>query len=278
MRFVNYGGAAPRSIVDRIARVGRAGIRNSQGSRHRPRQLPEGIRIYAIGDVHGCADLLIALFAAIDADIAARPHARILHIFLGDYIDRGPDSRRAIDLVIARSRIHETVLLKGNHETLPSQFLRDPSMLRDWRLLGGFETLMSYGLRPTIDADRDEQQALARRFAAVLPASHVQFFGKLRTSFCCGDFFFVHAGVKPGVPLARQCEEDMLWIRHDFLHHEEDFGKMIIHGHTPVHEVDFHDNRINIDTGAYATGRLTCLAIEGDRLAVLNTVGLSAFG
>jgi serine/threonine protein phosphatase 1 len=230
------------------------------------------MRIYAIGDVHGRADLLSELFAAIDADLADRPPADTLHVFLGDYIDRGPESQRAIDLVIARCRSHETVLLKGNHETFPAQFLSDPSMLGDWRVLGGFETLMSYGLRPTIDADPEEERALARRFAAALPESHVQFFGELRTSFCCGDFFFVHAGVKPGVPLERQREEDMLWIREDFLNHEADFGKMIVHGHTPVREADFHDNRINIDTGAYATGKLTCLVIERDRLALLNTL------
>jgi serine/threonine protein phosphatase 1 len=232
-----------------------------------------GFMIYAIGDVHGRADLLVELFAAIDADLADRPPAAdILHVFLGDYIDRGPESRRTIDLVIARRRRHETVLLKGNHETFPAQFLSDP-MFGDWRHLGGLETLMSYGLRPTIDANPQEQRALARQFAAALPESHARFFSELKNSFCCGDFFFVHAGVKPGVPLERQREEDMLWIREDFLHHEEDFGKIIVHGHTPVRESDFYDNRINIDTGAYATGKLTCPVMERDQLAVLNTIG-----
>jgi serine/threonine protein phosphatase 1 len=237
------------------------------------RRLPDGLRIYAVGDVHGRADLLAELFAAIDADLADNPRARTLQVFLGDYIDRGPASQQVIDLIIARGRAHEMVLLKGNHETFPPHFLKNPSVLGEWRQLGGFETLMSYGLKPSMDPDDKERRALADRFAAALPASHARFFGELRTSFSCGDFFFVHAGVMPGVSLARQREEDLLWIRDDFLLHEEDFGKMIVHGHTPVREPDFHDNRINIDTGAFATGKLTCLIIEqGGELALLSTV------
>jgi serine/threonine protein phosphatase 1 len=144
-------------------------------------------------------------------------------------------------------------------------------VLDEWRALGGLQTLMSYGLSPSVNADDDDTGALARRFAAVLPDSHAQFLAGLKPSFSCGDFFFVHAGVKPGVPLDRQREEDLLWIRDDFLLHEEDFGKMVIHGHTPVRDPDFRDNRINIDTGAYATGKLTCLIIEQGGLALLNT-------
>jgi serine/threonine protein phosphatase 1 len=191
---------------------------------------------------------------------------------LGDYIDRGPASRQVIDLIIARGGVHELVLLKGNHETYPSRFLKDPSALGEWRMLGGLETLMSYGLKPPVRADGVEQRELAQRFASALPPRHARFFAELKTSFVCGDFFFVHAGVKPGVPLARQREEDLLWIRGDFLLHEEDFGKMIVHGHTPVRDADFRDNRINIDTGAYATGKLTCLIIEQGELALLSTV------
>jgi serine/threonine protein phosphatase 1 len=235
--------------------------------------LPDGLRVYAIGDVHGRADLLTTLFAAIDADLAAHPAARILHVFLGDYIDRGRNSRRVIDLVIARGNNYETVMLKGNHETYPALFLNDPSVLGEWRLLGGLETLMSYGLKPTINAEGPEFRQLARRFEAALPPGHARFLSELKTSFCCGDFFFVHAGVKPGVPLERQREEDLLWIRDDFLLHKKDFGKVIVHGHTPVREPDFHDNRINIDTGAYATGKLTCLIIERDDFALLSTQG-----
>jgi serine/threonine protein phosphatase 1 len=237
----------------------------------RVRQLPDGLRIYAIGDVHGRADLLSELFAAIDADLVHNPSERTLHVFLGDYIDRGPASRQVVDLVIARSGAHETVSLRGNHETYVTKFLQDPSVLGEWRLYGGLQTLISYGLKPSVNADAAGQRELADRLAAALPKSHEQFLGGLRTSFSCGDYFFVHAGVKPGVPLARQREEDLLWIRNDFLLHENDFEKMVVHGHTPVREPDFRDNRINIDTGAYATGKLTCLIIEGGELAFIST-------
>ena len=239
--------------------------------RRRVRRVPDGLRIYAIGDVHGRADLLKGVFAAIDVDLAVSPPAQALQVFLGDYIDRGPASREVVDLIIERSRAHQTVSLKGNHESYATRFLKDPTVLGEWRALGGLQTLMSYGLSPSVNADDDDTGALARRFAAVLPDSHAQFLSGLKPSFSCGDFFFVHAGVRPGVPLDRQREEDLLWIRDDFLLHEEDFGKLVIHGHTPVRDPDFRDNRINIDTGAYATGKLTCLIIEQAGLALLNT-------
>ncbi len=230
------------------------------------------MRVYAVGDVHGRADLLAGLLAAIDSDITRHPPARTIHVFLGDYIDRGPASRQVIDLVIARGRSHETVTLKGNHETYAAQFINDPLVLEEWRLFGGLQTLMSYGLRPSVNAGEAEQRELAERFATALPPSHADFLAGLRTSFSCGDYFFVHAGVKPGVPLEQQHEADLLWIRDDFLLHEKDFGKMVVHGHTPVREPDFRANRINIDTGAYATGKLTCLIIEPEEVALLNAV------
>jgi calcineurin-like phosphoesterase family protein len=235
-------------------------------------KLPDGLRIYAIGDIHGRADLLGRMFAAIDADLARYPSAHALNVFLGDYIDRGPASRRVIDLLINHSCAHEVVFLRGNHETYVPQFLEDPAVLGRWRMLGGLETLMSYGLNPSFNAHRDEQHELANRFAAALPQNHVLFFGRLQSSFCCGDFFFVHAGVKPGVPVEQQREEDLLWIRDEFLLHQGSFGKMIVHGHAPIDEPEFRDNRINIDTGAYATGKLTCLIIEHDELAILNVI------
>jgi len=232
-------------------------------------RLPEGLRIYAVGDVHGRADLLVRLFAAIDADLARRPPISKLEIFLGDYIDRGPNSRQVIDILLARGQLHKLVLLKGNHETYPARFLADPDSLDDWRPLGGLETLASYGLAPSLNPDHAERRKLATRFAAALPDSHHNFFSGLQTSFCCGDFFFVHAGVRPGVALDQQHEDDLLWIREDFLLHERDFGKIIVHGHTPVRDADFCNNRINIDTGAFATGRLTCLTVEGEEVALL---------
>jgi serine/threonine protein phosphatase 1 len=227
-------------------------------------RLPQGVRIYAIGDVHGRADLLDQALSRIDAHTATHPVARPIHVLIGDYIDRGPASRDVLDMLINCAQGRETVFLKGNHEASMLEFLQNPAALRDWGKMGGIETLMSYGLKPPINADTAMQMELASALDAALPSAHRNFLGGLVSSFSCGGFFFVHAGVRPGIPLTQQREEDLLWIRDDFLLHEEDFGKIIVHGHTPVREVDIRPNRVNIDTGAYATGRLTCLVIEGD--------------
>jgi serine/threonine protein phosphatase 1 len=230
---------------------------------------PAGVRVYAIGDVHGRADLLAQLLAGIDADVAAYPATRVLEVLLGDYIDRGPHSREVLDMLVARSQRRQMVCLKGNHETYIPNFLRNPATLHQWKHFGGFETLVSYGVAPTINANEQQQREIARTFARALPESHRRFIDKLRSSFTCGDFFFSHAGVRPGIPLSEQHEEDLLWIREDFLLHEEGFGKIVIHGHTPVTEPDIRPNRINIDTGAYATGRLTCLVLEGEDMTFI---------
>lgn len=234
-------------------------------SRKKPR-VPGGIRIYAVGDIHGRADLLDGVFKRIDADLATNPYSLSIEVFLGDYIDRGPDSREVIERLVERNRTYRAVFLKGNHETFLTGFVANPSILTDWRSIGGLQTLMSYGIVPKINQSADTHAGLAASFDQVLPDSHREFFGHLSTSFTCGDFFFVHAGVRPGIPLPKQCEEDLLWIRRDFLLHEEEFSKIIVHGHTPVLEPEIRPNRINIDTGAYATGRLTCLKLEDDRI------------
>jgi serine/threonine protein phosphatase 1 len=232
-------------------------------------RVPAGWRIYAVGDVHGRADLLTELFNRIDSDLNARPIAKSIQIFLGDYIDRGPHSRQVIDLLIARRQQGETVFLKGNHEACALLFLEDRAKLSDWKELGGASTLLSYGVTPANRDDPQSQQQAATAFRQALPADHRQFIQNLRLSYTCGGFFFVHAGVRPGIPLERQSERDLLWIRDDFLLHEEDFGKVVVHGHTPAHEPDVRPNRINIDTGAYATGRLTCMVLEGDQMRFL---------
>jgi serine/threonine protein phosphatase 1 len=232
-------------------------------------RLPDGIRIYAISDIHGCADLLRQMFTVIDRDLTTIGSMRAIHVFLGDYIDRGPDSRRTIDLLVERGRKHESVFLKGNHEAFLFDVLRDPSRLQDWRQYGGLQTLASYGLRPSLNPDAAEQAELIGQFALTIPPHQRHFFGNLRLRFVCGDFFFVHAGVRPGVALAKQQEQDLLWIREDFLVSDQRFGKYIVHGHTPVRAPDIRPNRVNIDTGAYATGNLTLLTIQGDSLLAL---------
>jgi serine/threonine protein phosphatase 1 len=229
----------------------------------------DGVRIYAIGDVHGRADLLAPLFAGIDADMTAFPASQVIEVLLGDYIDRGLQSREVLDMLISRSRRHQMVCLTGNHETYIPSFLHNPEILDQWRSFGGLETLLSYGVTPSLNPDQKERRELAEAFDRALPSSHRWFLSNLNRSFSCGDYFFAHAGVRPGVPLSEQHEDDLLWIREDFLLHEHGFGKIVIHGHTPVKEPDIRPNRINIDTGAYATSKLTCLVLEDDHMTFI---------
>jgi serine/threonine protein phosphatase 1 len=230
---------------------------------------PVGRRIYAVGDIHGRADLLSELFVRIDDDLKARPTIDSVQVFLGDYIDRGPNSRQVIDLLIARRRRRNVLFLKGNHEDCALRFLTDPTVLPAWLSIGGVNTLLSYGVMPTRGDDPESQHKVSISLRQAMPDSHRRFIGGLVLSFTCGDFFFVHAGVRPGVPLQRQSQRDLLWIRDDFLLHEEDFGMVVVHGHTPNYKPDIQSNRINIDTGAYATGQLTCLVLQGDSMSFL---------
>jgi len=232
-------------------------------------RIPDDVRIYAIGDVHGRADLLQRTLSTIDRTLTAFPVKNVVQVLLGDYIDRGPNSREVIETLVMRARKHLMICLKGNHESYAAQFLSDPSILGEWQHLGGANTLLSYGLTPPKVKDANVQRRIAKEFRKALPESHHRFIHGLALSYSCGDFFFAHAGVRPGVPLSRQCEQDLLWIRDDFLLHEEQFGKVVVHGHTPSKTPDVRANRINIDTGAYATGRLTCLVLQGDRIAVI---------
>lgn len=231
--------------------------------------LPDGVRIYAIGDIHGRADLLEQVFARIDADLAKHPAPKPIEIFLGDYIDRGPNSAEVLSQLVKRGKKHQTICLKGNHEIYILEFLRNPAVLRPWAQFGGLTTLLSYGLTPSLSPGDEEQAELAEELERILPPGHRQFLSALPLSFTCGDYFFVHAGVRPGELLSRQRDEDLLWIREEFLLHEDAFEKVVIHGHTPVMEPDVRRNRINIDTGAYATGRLTCLRLEGDKIGFI---------
>ncbi len=232
-------------------------------------RVPEGVRVYAFGDIHGRSDLLKQMFAVIDADMARNPIERAIEVFLGDYIDRGPDSAHTIDLLLERSLYSETVFLAGNHEAFFLEVLRDPAKIDLWRQLGGLQTLMSYGLRPMPNPTAAEQAHLIKQLMQIMPADHLRFLQSLKPFFVCGDFFFVHGGVRPGVPLREQHESDLLWIRSEFLDSEENFGKYIVHGHTPVEKPDVRPNRINIDTGAYATGKLTLLRIQGTMILPL---------
>ena len=161
------------------------------------------------------------------------------------------------------------LFLKGNHEDCVLRFLSDPTVLPAWQNIGGINTLLSYGVVPTRGDDPESHRKMCAALRQAMPDSHRHFIGGLALSFTCGDYFFVHAGVRPGIPLQRQSQRDLLWIRDDFLLHEEDFGMVVVHGHTPTYKPDIRSNRINIDTGAYATGQLTCLVLEGDNVSFL---------
>ncbi|MET0705311.1 MAG: metallophosphoesterase family protein [Tardiphaga sp.] len=229
--------------------------------------LPAETRIYAVGDIHGRADLLADIIARIDDDLQRRPIRYATEVYLGDYIDRGPDSSSVLDMLAVRMVRNDAICLRGNHEAMLEAFLRDPATLPDWLPLGARQTLASYGIA-SVTA---EQSAVTvhHHFTSNFPPAHQVFLQCLRNSFCCGDFFFVHAGIRPSVPIERQQERDMLWIRKEFLNATQDHGKYIVHGHTPVPHADIRSNRVNIDTGAWRSGVLTCVAIEGDTLLIL---------
>jgi len=239
-----------------------------QAERARP-SVPEGMRVYAIGDIHGRADLLESLLLCIDKDLKQHPVSQAVEVFVGDYIDRGPDPAGVFDLLIERGQARRTVCLKGNHEVFLIEFLKNPRIFRAWAQNGGLATLASYGLAPPFDLGLREAAELSARLFEAMPPPHKHFLARLDLYWECGDFFFVHAGVHPGRPLSRQREEDLLWIRDEFLDYEEPFEKIIVHGHTPVREPEVRPNRIDIDTGAFATGRLTCLRLEGETISFL---------
>ena len=237
---------------------------------------PAGTVIYAIGDVHGRCDLLAELHAGIAADLAQRAAPRSVLIYLGDYISRGVDSRRVVDLV--RDQAPPATLkvtLRGNHEELLLRYL-DGNFEggRFWFDYDGVDVLENYGVAVADRRTRDSRslEDLRQRFAAALPAEHLQFFRALATHHDEGGYRFVHAGVRPGVALARQSAHDQVWIRKPFLDCAEDLGAVVVHGHSIAAEPQLRHNRIGIDTGAFRSGVLSCVVLEDDRGAFLQAV------
>lgn len=229
--------------------------------------LPPGRRIYAIGDVHGRADLLAELQQRIVDDAASGPGETVI-VMLGDYVDRGPDSRGVIEMLAAPPPAGmERICLLGNHEEQMLAFLSQPRQAAGWLKYGGRQTLESYG----IDPEEGDVGALSEALAAALPPRHLEFLRTLALYYRDGGYFFAHAGIRPGVPLQAQSPEDLVWIREPFLSHGGDHGAMIVHGHTRRQEVDWRGNRINVDTSAFATGVLTALVLEGDGRRLLQT-------
>lgn len=226
-------------------------------------RLPDGLRVYAVGDIHGRFDLLQELAAKIAHDIAAAPVERTVEVYVGDYVDRGPDTRAVVEWLIATPPLgSERICLMGNHEDLLLRALADPSAMSNWLLNGGGETIASY-LAGRNSPDFLTSDSLRAAFAAALPASHRAFFASLPRTAILGGYLFVHAGLRPGILLQEQDADDLIWIREAFLESDADFGKIVVHGHTPVEAPDMRRNRINIDTGAVFSGRLTCVALEG---------------
>lgn len=234
--------------------------------------VPEGCRIYAVGDVHGRLDLLEHLYQLIGSDLSQSPAREPVLVHLGDYIDRGPASAGVLErLAAGPPHGMQRVLLKGNHEEMLERFLAQPEVGPSWRQLGGMETILSYRVPVTKALQQGGHAELGRMLLEALPPQHVELIAGMGLSWSIGDYYFCHAGVRPGVPLDRQVAADLLWIREDFLDHQGDFGKVVVHGHTPVEKPERLANRINIDTGAYATNRLTCLVLEADSQSFLST-------
>jgi serine/threonine protein phosphatase 1 len=231
-------------------------------------RIPDGMRVYAIGDVHGRNDLLQSLLAQIDADDAERGKAETQIIFLGDLVDRGPDSAGVIETAMAlRASGRNVRFLLGNHEEvfLAACDKRDAKTLRYCMRIGGDATIQSYPITRAEYLELDHQQ-LADRLATLVPQAHLDFLRAFEDQVIIGDYFFVHAGIRPGVPLSEQKSSDMRWIREEFTGHRGDLEKVIIYGHTIYDKVEERGSRIGIDTGAFASGKLTAIGLEaGDR-------------
>jgi serine/threonine protein phosphatase 1 len=232
----------------------------------------KGFRAYVIGDVHGRLDLLEQLLSDIERDRIERPARKTLLVFLGDLIDRGPHSADVVERLRTFSQKGvRTVFLLGNHEEVLLRILDgDSSLITSWRWFGGAECLRSYGADASRIAKLNEEAAVEAVRRAI-PPEHVEFLKGFVDSCQFGDYLFVHAGIRPGVTIEEQLQSDLRWIREPFLLDDSDHGCVVVHGHTISEEIEERPNRIGIDTGAYRTGVLTALAIEGERRWYLQT-------
>ena len=230
-----------------------------------PASLPPGQRVYAIGDVHGCLDRLEAIHALVAEDLEVRPTTGAVLVHLGDYVDRGPDSAGVVARLAAGDPLPNvpTVNLMGNHEHMMLAALAtgETEMTELWLANGGADSLQSWQV---------PRSAQPKEWPSYLPMPHLMFLRDLALRHEVGGYLFVHAGIRPGIPLDRQSRHDLMWIREPFLSWNESFGSVVVHGHTPRHEPVVRPNRIGIDTGAVMGGMLTCVVLEADRLGFIT--------
>lgn len=246
-------------------------IFGKEAPRRRIARVPDGQRWYVIGDVHGRLDLLEELKAAIEADDAAAPAAETTIAFLGDLVDRGPDSAGVIKLARKWGKQRSVRYLAGNHEEMFLQSFEDKEILRHFLKHGGRETVLSYGMKRK-EYNRLKVSELQVAMKDLVPKADREFLASFEDIIVIGDYALVHAGINPANPIDQQRRNDMLWIRERFLKHEEPFSHVVVHGHTIFEAVEDKEHRIGIDTGAFRTGRLTALVLEGDRRRTIQAV------
>ena len=236
---------------------------------------PADTVVYAVGDIHGRCDLLELIHEGIAQDSRQRVARRRVLVYLGDYVSRGIDSHRVVERVLqARPGGCEAICLKGNHEDQLLRYLDgDLDAGRRWFDVDGLDTLAHYGVLAKLGRERDEKimESLRQRFARALPQEHLEFFRRLVVSHVEGGYRFVHAGLRPGVPPTEQSAHDQMWIRKPFLDSDLDHGAVVVHGHSVSARLQLRHNRIGIDTGAYASGVLTCLVLDGGTRCALQT-------
>lgn len=240
-----------------------------------PATFPDGRVRFAVGDIHGRADLLEEMLALLEAraEMELRPAGEPVVIFLGDYVDRGRESARVLDLLLeGRPAGFERRYLKGNHEQSMLAFLDDPVANRAWLMHGGNETLISYGVQPPspLHAKDDDFRAAAEALRAALPEAHLHFLKDLERYIAIGDYVFAHAGVDPARPVHKQTDRDLFWIRARFLNSRRRYKHRVVHGHTPVDHPYADRRRIAVDTGAYASGMLTAARLEASEVEFLS--------
>ncbi|MDA0260888.1 MAG: metallophosphoesterase [Proteobacteria bacterium] len=246
--------------------------------------IPPGQRVYAIGDIHGRFDLLEALHGAICEDAAAVPNLDKTIIYLGDYIDRGSQVYEVVDALASDVLPGlSKICLKGNHEDMILGFLASTFPFGMWLVNGGDATLVGYDVDipplmsasalafGEIDSDENEEAKIRANLAGKIPPAHIEFYNALTLYHRCGDYIFVHAGVRPGIPVERQDPQDLLWIRDTFIRSDADHGGVVVHGHSIFDDVDIKANRIGVDTGAWRSECLSCVVLEGEDLRIIQT-------